>query len=437
MVFGAITLAVLLIGIDLKMGADWIQEDSLLFGVGSSGARGMLTAIAGSMMTVASLTFSLTISTLATASSQYTSRLIRNFMRDRLNQFVLGFFVGLFAYCLVVLRTIRSGDEVAFVPPLAVMGGLLLALVSIGVLICFIHHIAESIQVGIILRRVTEETLQALDERFPAHVGESATVAGASPGLTSVAIAAPPDEDEHDQLHWYAVSAQRFGYVESLDAKGLLGAATEVDGIIRMSADIGSFVTPGGALCEIAVAPAPKNELIDRLRGAFDIGSARTIEQDAAFGIRQIVDIALKALSPGINDTTTGVMCVEHLATVLETLAARSIPDRFRAADGRVRFIASGRSFDLMAGLCLNQIRQSASGNTAVMVALLRAIQAAGRQTSDRARRRTLSRHANLITTLARDTVTCSEDADPVRTIANAVISELDSAWRCPASTAP
>jgi uncharacterized membrane protein len=432
MVFGAIALAVLLIAVDLAIGSDWIKRDSVIFGVGADGARGMLSAIAGSMMTVASLTFSLTISTLATAASQYTSRLLRNFMRDRLNQFVLGYFVGLFAYCLVVLRIIRSGDEDSFVPPLAVMGGLLLAIVSIGVLIFFIHHIAQSIQVGIVLRRVTDETIRAMNDLFPADVGASASAGGTDPRPAVGGIAASPHLDVLAGSRWHPVSAARFGYVQSLDAKGLLALAAESDGVVRMCADIGSFVTPAGSICEIASASPPTERLVERIRSAFDIGSARTIEQDATFGIRQIVDIALKALSPGINDTTTGVMCVEHLGAVLETAAARSIPDRFRAEDGKVRFIASGRSFDTLAGLCLNQIRQSASGNTAVMVALLRAVQAAGRQTLDRDRRRSLLRHANLIETLARDSVSCPDDVDPVRTIAKAVIAELScTAFRC------
>lgn len=416
MVFAAIALAMLLIATDLSIGSEWIVKRSLVFGVGASGARGMLSAIAGSMMTVASLTFSLTISTLAAASSQYTSRLIRNFMRDRLNQFVLGYFVGLFAYCLVVLRTIRSGDdEAAFVPPLAVMGGLLLALVSIGVLIFFIHHIAESIQVSVILRRVTRETLDAIDVAFPSDVGEPAT--SGLDARTEEGVTAEP--------RWYAVPASDFGYVQSLDADGLLALAAEHDAVIRMTADIGSFVTSAGAICEISVASPPDQELVARVRGMFDIGAARTIEQDAAFGIRQIVDIALKALSPGINDTTTGVMCVDHIAMVLETLAARRIPDRFRAEDGRVRFIARDRSFDTLSSLCLDQIRQSASGNVAVMVALLRAIDAAGRRTLDRERRETLIRHAMLVAALARASLSCAEDAEPVRTNADALLARL------------
>ena len=173
-VMTAIGLAIGLTTLDFELGRDWVGKQSLIFGVGADGARGMLSSIAGSMMTVASLTFSLTISTLATASSQYTSRLIRNFMRDRFNQFVLGYFVGLFAYCLVVLRTIRGGDENNFVPSIAVLTGLLLALISIGVLIFFIHHIASSIQASSILHRVTDETVDAIDEIFPKHAGDPA-----------------------------------------------------------------------------------------------------------------------------------------------------------------------------------------------------------------------------------------------------------------------
>jgi uncharacterized membrane protein len=433
MVFFAITLAILLIAADLVIGVEWTKEHSLLFGVGASGARGMLSAIAGSMITVASLTFSLTISTLAIASSQYTSRLTRNFMRDRLNQFVLGYFVGLFAYCLVVLRTIRDGDETAFVPPLAVMCGLLLALLSIGVLILFIHHIAESIQVGIILRRVTNETLKAINDLFPSDVGKPANNPAITPRPVPLNPAEPADETLDVKHPWHPISAQRFGYVQSLDADGLLAMASNVDGVARLSADIGSFVTPKGSLCEIAMAQPPQEELVSKLRGTFDIGPSRTVEQDAAFGIRQIVDIALKALSPSVNDTTTSVMCVDHLAAILERLSARVIPDRMRAKDGKVRLIASARSFDVLAGLCLNQIRQSASGNTAVMAALLRAIEAAGRQTSSPDRRRTLSRHANLIATLARDSVSCADDRGPVSAIASTVITELDTGWPRPA----
>ena len=147
--------------------AQWLARWPRLFGASAEGARGMLSTIAGSMMTVVGVTFSMTLVSLALASSQYTSRILRNFMRDRVTQVVLGIFTGIFAYCLIVLRTIRGGDEGGFVPSLAVFFAVVLAMGGIGVLIFFIHHIAASIQASSIIASVADETMVAVDRLFP------------------------------------------------------------------------------------------------------------------------------------------------------------------------------------------------------------------------------------------------------------------------------
>ncbi len=412
MVGGAIALGIAFTLVDFAIGDEWTQKRPVLFGVGADGARGMLAAIAGSMITVASLTFSLTISTLAITASQYSSRLVRNFMRDRVNQFVLGYFVGLFAFCLVVLRSIRSGDDAQFVPPIAVLSGLLFALFSIIVLIIFIHHIAESIQASSILRRVARETLDAIDDLFPSKVGDPA-------GQVAARTPAPSAGEGAVE-----VLAGAFGYIQDVDAEGLLEVAQELDAVIIMRADVGDFVTGGGALCVVSPTRAPGDEGAERIRSAFNIGAVRTIEQDAAFGARQIVDIALRALSPGVNDTTTAVMCVEHLSVALEALADRQIPDRLRAADGVVRLVAASRSFDAFAALCLDQIRESAAGNAAVLRALVRAIAAAGRRAGDPDRRAVLVRHAELVADLAQETLRPHE-REPIRDLAAEAAAEL------------
>jgi uncharacterized membrane protein len=154
-----------------------------LFGAGAEGSRGLLSAIAGSMITVAGVTFSITIVALALASSRYTSRILRNFMRDRASQSMLGVFVGTFAYCLVVLRTVRSGDEEhLFVPSMAVMGAVVLALVAIGFLIFFIHHIAASIQASSVIAAAADETLRAVDRLFPDDLDTAEPVVRGSDG---------------------------------------------------------------------------------------------------------------------------------------------------------------------------------------------------------------------------------------------------------------
>ncbi|MET0404400.1 MAG: DUF2254 domain-containing protein [Cystobacter sp.] len=410
----AMLLALGLTALDVVIGHDWTEAYPLFFGVGADGARGMLSSIAGSMMTVASLTFSLTISTLATASSQYTSRIIRNFMRDRLNQLVLGSFVGLFAYCLVVLRSIRGGDEGAFIPAIAVMAGLVLALCSIGVLIFFIHHIAASIQAGVILERVARETLSAIAVWFPQDMGQPAS-----------AHTHLPDKTEAPGTVWHAVTSGHMGYVQGVDEQALINLAAGKDTVVRMEADIGAFVSPHSVLCSIALVHPLDEALLKNLRGAYSVGRMRTVEQDPAFGIRQLVDIGLRALSPGINDTTTGVMCVNYLGAILETLTRRDIPDRLRAQDGTLRVIARGRSFETLVGLCFDQIRLDAGTDVAVMRALLRAFSHAAWQTGEPSRRHVLRLHAERVAQVAHQSLHFEYDRTQVRALLDECLREL------------
>lgn len=169
-ILGAIALALGLIEAESLGASEALADWPRLFGVGAEGSRGMLAAIAGSVITVAGVAFSITVVALTLASSQYTPRILRNFMRDRANQFVLGVFVGVFTYCLIVLGAIRGGGD-RFVPSLAVLGGFVLALISVGVLIFFIHHIALTIQAETIIASVTEETNEAIDRLFPEELG--------------------------------------------------------------------------------------------------------------------------------------------------------------------------------------------------------------------------------------------------------------------------
>jgi len=170
-VMGSVAAVVVLIEVDYHGGTQWLNRWPLLFGAGADGARGMMSTIAGSMMTVVGVTFSMILVVLALASSQFTSRILRNFTRSRVTQAVLGIFAGIFTYCLIVLRTIRSGDEGAFVPSLAVFFGFVLALAGVGALMFFIHHIASSIEASSIIASVAQETIAAIDRLFPEKLG--------------------------------------------------------------------------------------------------------------------------------------------------------------------------------------------------------------------------------------------------------------------------
>jgi uncharacterized membrane protein len=377
-VLGGAGLAVILIAVDINFELHLDKKWPLIFGSGAAGARGLLSTVAGSMITVAGVVFSITIVALTT--SQYTSRVLRNFMRDRFTQLVLGVFVGIFAYCLVVLRTIRGGDEGAFVPSLAVLGGLVLAFVGIAFLIFFIHHISISIQASNIIAIAAEETITAVDQLFPKGLGEG-----------------HEDDDGEDnhilslaEQSWSAVLALKTGYIENCDGNALLDMARKRGTILRMERGIGEFVADGDTLVSVASPVGFDEEATAKLNAAYVISRQRTVQQDAGFGIRQIVDIAMKALSPGINDSTTAVMCVDYLGAILKRLAPREIVSPYRLDGGTLRLITRGYSFESLLAEAFDQIRENAEGNFAVLNRQLQALKTIGAKTSSPRRRQVL-----------------------------------------------
>ncbi len=403
-VLGSIAVAFALIEVDSRVSREMLIKYPRLFGAGADGSRGMLTAIGGSMMTVAGVTFSLTLAALAQASSQYTPRILRNFMGDRANQVVLGSFVGIFVYCLVVLRTIRGGDEGAFVPSLSVVFAIFLAIVGIALLIFFIHHIASSIQASNLIASAAEETYAAIDRLFPQQVGES------SGDETEDAHAA----DELANRSWHEIPSRATGYVQSIDDERMIELATEHDTVLRMECGIGAFVVENEPLASLAVHRQPDEKLIERLNSIYTISRHRTVEQDAAFGVRQIVDIALKALSPGINDTTTAVTCVDYLTSICARLANRRLPERYRYHDENLRVIARGATFESMLDDSFDQIRESADGNAGIIVRMLHGLKTVARQTRSQDRLRHIAAHLERVESLASRSIKSPHDCERI-----------------------
>ncbi|MGE5171328.1 MAG: DUF2254 domain-containing protein [Rudaea sp.] len=356
-VTGAVALAITLIEIDARVDQVGILSQwPRLFGAGAEGTRGMLVAIGSAMITVAGVVFSITIVALSLASSQYTPRMLRNFMRDRSNQVVLGAFVGIYAYCLVVLRTIRGGAEGAFVPSLAALGAMLLAFVGIALLIHFIHHISSAIQAGHILAAISRET--------------SATIARTLPERL-----APGEDDRIEEgaasARRQGVAAKRTGYVQNVGSEVLLQCACRLDAVVRLPHRVGDFVVEGQPLVTVDGGGKIDDELAAALRGAVSVGDQRTVEQDVAFGLRQIVDIALKAVSPGINDPTTATMCLDYLSALLVDLATRRFPDRPRYDQGRLRVVAEVPTFASLLALAIEEIRLTARDQPVVLRKLI------------------------------------------------------------------
>jgi uncharacterized membrane protein len=396
----SIILAIALIEADTAGSDRWLAQWPRLFGAGAEGSRQMLSTLAGSMMTVLGVTFSMTLVALTLASSQYTSRILRIFMRSRTTQTALGVFAGTFTYCLIVLRTIRSGSVDEFIPGLAVFFAFVLALGSVGVLIFFIHHIASSIQASAIIASVARETYSAIDRLFP---GEKEPGAG-------------EDENEEQFLRllnekaWCTVPAEESGYIQNVDSDALLRLARDKNTILRMERGIGDFVVQKTALASLALEEAPDKETIAAINAAYSISIHRTVDQDPAFGVRQIEDIALKALSPGVNDTSTAVMCVDHLTAILAHLAGRQRPPSRLCKDGELRVITIVPTFESLLADSFDQIRRSAAGNVVIMACILSALDNIASLTDSQRHREALCEQMQWIAELAERTIESAHD---------------------------
>lgn len=409
MVLASFGLAYGLVTFDAHTSWHGEKRFPLLFASGADGARGMLSAISGSMLTVATLAFSLTLSTISQVSSQYSPRVLRNFMRDRINQLVMGYFVGVFAYCLIVLGTIRGTDEVKFVPSTAVLAGLLLALGGVAALIFFIHHIAESLQTGTIVQHVFHETGKAIANLFPDRFGEPID----DPIKAKAAL-----QYADEQTGWHSVKTNQSGYLQRINTEGLLQWATTNRVVLRIEKEMGAFVGEGTVLFSVRSgmerADPEAADWPDSLMDYVSIGRHRNVEQDVAFGIQQLVDITLKALSPGINDTTTAIMAVDYLGAVCEQLAQREFPARLRSDGQHLRILVRSATFEDYIRLAFDLPRINAKGNHAVLRRLLRALALVNEAVCSQERKLILRQQADLLVHYAAQTLSTDYEKEQV-----------------------
>ena len=335
------------------------------FGGTPEGARTILSTVAGSTITVTGLTFSLTVVALQVASSQFTPRLLGSFLADRGNQAVLSVFLGTFAYTIVVLRRVRSplGDDPGYVPDLAVGVGLLLTLGSVAMLVYFFHHLTQQLRLETVLAELRRDTLAAVhrtaasDDRGPVDPEEV-------PGV-------PADA--------FVVRARRSGYLTAVRLGAMRRVAERHGVVVRLAPSVGVHVTAGTTLAGAWPVDGGPGGQIDTdalaraVHGAIHLGSERSLAEDVAFGIRQLVDIAARALSTGVNDPTSAVAAIDAMAVVLCELARVPADSPVRRDDqGRVRAAVSQSTFSELLALACDQPRRYGGGEPAVLTALLR-----------------------------------------------------------------
>ncbi|MBD0273831.1 MAG: DUF2254 domain-containing protein [Acetobacteraceae bacterium] len=355
---------------------DWLPE-SWLYAGGASGARELLSVVAASSIGVAGTTFSITVAALTLASGQMGPRLLRHFVRDAGNQLALGVFLGAFAYSLVVLRTVRSADEGLFVPALGVTGALLFALLCVGTLVWFVHHIASGINVETVIELV--------------HADLSAAVSRLT--LDRPDLAAPPAGPPGRAV---PVVSRRGGYLRALDDGALADWAAERGVTVELLVRPGDYVQPGSPVAEVSPA-AHEGAAEEAVADALALGSRQAAAQDLEYAVRQLVEVAVRALSPGVNDPFTAIMVLDRLGAALCEVAPRHFPGSAVLRDGRA-VVRRRRVIDY-AGLCdamFHMIRQNATGSPAVLIHLLETLARAATVETRPERRCVLCRHADL-----------------------------------------
>ncbi|HUN77192.1 MAG TPA: DUF2254 domain-containing protein [Steroidobacteraceae bacterium] len=345
-------------------------------------AQVILAGIAGSIMTVVSIVFAILLMTLTLASMQFSPRIILSFTRDRVTQWTLGIFLGTFLYCVAALPAARSLPT-PFSPVATVLGAVVLALACVCWLLYFIHHISRAISVNQIVDKIASETETVIDELMP------------SPRRTS---SMPKHGPPPELIFETTIPSAQSGYIRFIDLARLLEIAKTYRVNVHVLRRVGHFVPAGVPVMSVSKAERLPAGAGNALLGAFDFGPSRTLQQDVEFGVLQIVDIALRALSPAVNDPSTAISCVDQLSRILIRFVAREPPESLLFdLPGVPRVLITWIDFDRLADAAFEQIRLYSQGDVAVSLRMLRALGDIAVTTGDSALRGRLLQRARRI----------------------------------------
>jgi uncharacterized membrane protein len=328
-------------------------------------ARSILTIIAGAMIGVAGTVFSITLVVVTLASSQLGPRLVRNFMYDKLNQVVLGSYVSSFVYCLIVLSSLKEDEGFKFIPAVSVIAALGSAIAGIILLVIFIHHVSISIQADKVISDISDAMSKNLKKLFPDNIGHEEEE--------------KPTQDIDTLKKRYSfrqeISAIKSGYLQSVDGKGLMDVATGKNCIFILHHRPGDFLVQDMVICEVLSNEEFSGKNQKEVYNDFIIGKVRTPLQDAEFSINQMVEVACRALSPGINDPYTANACINNLTSIMCYLTQVKFPSPYRYdSEGKLRIIVDTPTFPGMLDASFSQIRQYADKSPSVLVRLLEAM---------------------------------------------------------------
>jgi uncharacterized membrane protein len=387
-----------------RMVPAWLIEGQWLYGGGATGARTLLGTVAASTIGVAGTVFSITIAALSLAAGQMGPRLLRNFMRDRGNQMSLGFFLGTFSYAVMVLRSVRTPSEGDFVPHLSLSIGVVLAFGSVATLVYFVGHIAGRINVDTVIELVSKDAQSAV---------RALTTMETQP--------APPSDDLFRQA--VAISDDRSGYLQQLDVEGLADWAAERRLAIRMLVRPGHYVFPGTPIALLTRAAEGADAAI---RDATALGHHRGSPSDFEFAVRQMVEVAVRALSPGINDPYTAIGVIDRLGALLCEMAPLHLQTGVTLRDGKPVVVTPAVRYDELVDVMFNMIRCYAAANADLLIRMLEVFASVLSRERDASRVGAIHRHADLIMADAERTIANASDLEEVRARYRTLDSDRD-----------
>lgn len=353
-----------------------IVEAYPMFEMSPPAARSILSSIVGAMVSTTGVVFSITIVALSLASSQFGSRLIRTYRNRRTTHFTLGIFVSTSLFSILVLASIREVNDYAFVPTASVIVGILLTVVCLGTLVYYIHDMSQAIQAPIVIQQSADDLDDAIERLFPQTFGKEANEAG-----QQGAVESEPDETELKTIAKrleaprFVVNCKKVGYVQAIENETVMGTANEHELIVKLLIRPGDFLFQGRPIaevyCETKLTGDHEEEfeenVTEALQSSLIVGPNRTHMQDIRYAFDELVDIAVRALSPGINDPFTAVNCVDRIHAALVTFRQRNTPSPYRVnEDGELRVIATPVKFKECVDGSLGVISDYTEGNPMV-----------------------------------------------------------------------
>jgi uncharacterized membrane protein len=380
---------------------------------GPGAARTILTSIAAAVITVVGVVFSITILALQLASTQFGPRMLRNFIRDFGTQLTLGTFVGTFVFSVLALGSVADERGGPFVPHISVTVALVLLIVDLGVLIYFIHHVATSIQVTHVVRGIARDLSTAID---------GLTIAAAEEGATPVTT----DALRRDDPDYAEIPAVASGYLQAVDHSELVQIGQDLDAVIGLAHRPGHFLVKGRPLAYVWPANAG-SAVGHELERAHAVGPYRTVRQDLQFAIDQLVEIAIRALSPAVNDTFTALTCIDWLGDGLCKITATGVPDGIsRDGDGRVRVIEVPLRYERVFNRAFDKIRQAGRGMPAVLIRQLENLAKIAEYTTSEEQSRLIRREADMLLRSSEESVSEPNDRDDVLVAYKSVLGALE-----------